>query len=423
LTTLAKTGDPFQIEPITEPGRRLVDICESHASDFGTRAAAHDRDASFPFENIAALQQSGAMAACVPEELGGMGVESLHDLAVAISRLARGDGVTAIAATMHMTWPFLLAPEWRAAVDAGDRERVGPIEELLGAIGAGQLVLCTALSEPGTDLLHPMVTGTRVEGGWSLFGRKIFATMSPAAQMVYVTFRTESETGGERTCATFVPAGTPGMEVLECWDGMGMRASASNDVVFRDCVVPAEGVTDEGPWGEWSFNWLVGSLAFTLGLTGASLGMAEAARDHAIELVTTRRKGPSNRSLAERPPIQQAVAENEVDLAICRALLVRTALAADACFRVQTDPGAPLGALHAMMKDFQCTKMAVGRKAVSIVDRAMTLSGGSGYLNSSPLSRLYRDVRAGLFMQPFSPNEAFEYIGRVTLGLDPAIER
>src|SRR5258707_13411417 len=92
----------FALLASTASGSRFVSLAEQHAADFSTRADQHDREGSFPFENIEAMQRSGMMAGCVPVELGGLGVEAMHDTVVAISRLGRGDGSTAIAATMHL---------------------------------------------------------------------------------------------------------------------------------------------------------------------------------------------------------------------------------------------------------------------------------------------------------------------------------
>lgn len=84
----AFTPPDFPLQAKTEAGKRLVELAEKHAADFAVRADQHDRDGTYPFENIEALKESGYFAAPIPVELGGMGVESWHDLMVASSRLA-----------------------------------------------------------------------------------------------------------------------------------------------------------------------------------------------------------------------------------------------------------------------------------------------------------------------------------------------
>jgi alkylation response protein AidB-like acyl-CoA dehydrogenase len=400
----------FALQPRTAPGRRFATLAEQHAGEFATGAAEHDRDGSFPFENIAAMQQSGVLAACVPEELGGLGVRSVHDYMVGMSRLARGDGSTAIAANMHMFRPWRMTRLWEAATAAGDTAR------------AAGLVMCSCVSEAGTDILHPYLEATPTDGGWLLNGQKIFATMSPAAQLLDISFRFRDAQGSEHLAMASVPHDSPGLEIKYNWDALGMRASGSHDVVFTNCFIPDVALLDLGMWGEWSEPYLTGTMTLAMGLAGVFLGIAEAARDLTVAAVKTRRRGPSGRTLAERYAIQHLIAEIEIDLAASRAILARTAVTADAFFEQHAAEGIPLAALHELMKDFQCSKWFVNRKAVDIVDRALTASGGAGYLNKHPLSRLYRDVRAGPFMQPFSPNEAFEYIAKVTLGLDPCLD-
>jgi alkylation response protein AidB-like acyl-CoA dehydrogenase len=412
----------FELTPLTAPGERFVALAAQHAADFAPSAAQHDQDGSFPFEHIEAMRRSGVLAACVPQEFGGLGVESLHDYVLGINRLGRGDGSTAIAANMHIFQPWRWTRLWRAATAAGQELRAAQLARLLRQVGAGQVVICAVFSEPGTDLLHPLVEATRTADGWRLNGRKIFGTMSPAAQLFNVSCRVRDTQGQWLWAMATVLRESPGVDVRHNWDALGMRASCSHDVVLTDCLVPDDALITLGPWGEWTEVFLGGNLTITMGLVGAFLGIAEAARAAILALVTTRRKGLSGRILAERYPIQHTIAEIEIDLAASRAMLGRTAILADALFQQYPQGGIPLDALHYQMKDFQCTKWFVTRKDIEIVDRALTASGGEGYLSQSPLSRLYRDVRAGPFMQLFSPNEAFEYIGKVALGLDPRLE-
>ena len=110
----------FELRPATEAGRRYVELCEEHAIDFATRADAHDRDGSFPFENLDALQESGVLSATLPVEYVGFGIESLQDLAAGLNRLARGDGSTAIAAQMHLAAAMSVTRLWNTAKATGD---------------------------------------------------------------------------------------------------------------------------------------------------------------------------------------------------------------------------------------------------------------------------------------------------------------
>ena len=412
----------IELKAVTEPGRRLVEIAEGHVADFATHTDEHDRESSFPFENMEALQKSGMMAACVPEEFGGLGVVSSHDAALGVGRLGRGDGSTAIAANMHIFAGWVITRAWKAAKGGSDTQIAAITEGLLQQIGAAQMIMCTVASEGGTDLRHPRTEATRVDGGWALNGRKIFGTLSPIAQLFFVPVRVADGTDEVGGGFAFVPRGTPGMEVKDNWDALGMRGSGSNDVAFKDCVIPEASLINTGPYGAWTEMTLEVATSGNLGLVAAFLGIAETARDITVEMVKTRRKGANDRTLAERYSIQHTIAEIEIDLAACRAMLGRSGLAIDAFYAEHGAGDAPLDVLHELNKDFQCTKWFVNRKAIEIVDRALTVSGGAGYLSKNRLSQLYRDVRAGPFMQPFSPNEAFEYIGKVTLGLPPDID-
>jgi alkylation response protein AidB-like acyl-CoA dehydrogenase len=409
-----------ELQATTEAGKKFVALAEEHAADFATRADQHDRDGSFPHENIEALQDSGFLAAGIPADLGGMGLSSPLDLAIGMSRLARGCASTAISANMHLIATTVIGRilRWR---DQGNPAQVAPAEAIGRAIAAKQVVACAPGTEAGTNLNAPMTEATAVDGGFAIHGRKMFATLSPAANLMFVNLRMK-DGDGYRTALGIVPKATAGVTVLDSWDALGMRASGSHDVTFEDVRVPAGSIIPGGPWGGSDEAGADMNLSFNFALPVCFLGIAEAARDLAVELAM-RPKGPQGKRLADRIPVQQLIAEIELDLAVARAIAERTGRQLESYFERTPPGGAMEGEGFAMLKEQQVMKYVVQRRAIDIVDRAMTATGGSAYMSKSPFSRLYRDVRAGPFMQPFAPYEALEFIGKVTLGIDPQLDR
>ncbi len=117
--------------------------------------------------------------------------------------------------------------------------------------------------------------------------------------------------------------------------------------------------------------------------------------------------------------MQHLVGEIDIELAAARALLGDTARRLDVSLAEREGRTPSLETAHGHMRDYQCAKWVVNQNAIRIVSRAMDICGGGAFLTGHELSRLYRDVRAGPFMQPFSPTEAHEYVGQVAFGLYP----
>jgi alkylation response protein AidB-like acyl-CoA dehydrogenase len=396
---------PIPLRARTPRGAELVALAERLAADLAPAAALHDRDATFPFEGFAALHDARYFAAPVPGELGGLGVESLHDLVVASSRLARGDASLAIGVNMHMAVLANVVHRWRRAASSGDLRRAAAFGETLAEVVHDRLVIATAVSEAGQDLSRPATTATRTPAGWRIDGRKIFCTMSPAATVFYTAVTFVDDEGRERYGYARVPAGAPGVVVHGDWDGMGMRGSGSHSVTFDGVALPAAALRGGFPVGR-HVGYMEANLNAGLFHAAASLGIAESA--HAIATDGGAGREPDARA-------QMLVAESAMALAAARGTLSRAATLADEHLDREVE------ALEDVFAEVQAAKTFVNETAVRVVDVSLALAGGAAYRAGHPIARAYRDVRAGAFMHPLGANRAYELLSQVALGREAAL--
>ena len=398
---------PIELSAHTETGARLVAIAEELCPQLAARAAEHDRDGSYPFEAIEALKAAGYFTAPVPIELGGLGVSSAHDLVVASSRLARGDASVAIGVNMHLVAVLNRERRRQVALAAGSERRARGFASSLEQIAREGVVLAAAISERGQDLTRPGTLATRTESGWRIDGRKMFCTMSPAATDLYVAVTYTDGEGAERYAYAMVPTDTSGVVVNDDWDALGMRASGSNSVSLNGVELPESGVRGGFLAGD-PVPYMERNLVAGLFHAAASLGIAESADEFA-------RRGIAGRINGDARPRMQ-IAANAIDLAASRGVLSRAATLIDGHRAVNAASDGSPEELGALFAEAQAAKAFVNEAAARVVDRALALSGGAGYVNGSPLARAYRDVRAGSFMHPLGANRAYDYLGHVALG-------
>jgi alkylation response protein AidB-like acyl-CoA dehydrogenase len=398
---------PIELTARSDAGARLVATAEELSEGLAANAADHDRDGTFPFEAIDALKAAGYFAAPVPGELGGLGVSSAHDLVVASSRLARGDASVAIGVSMHLIAVLNMERRRQVAVSSGAERRARGFASSLEQIAADGVVLAAAISERGQDLTRPGTLAIRTESGWRIDGRKLFCTMSPAATDLYAAVTYTDGDGTEHYAYAMVPTDAPGVVINDDWDALGMRASGSNSVTLDGVRLPEHGVRGGFRAGD-PLPYMERNLVSGLFHAAASLGIAESADEVA-------RRGIAGRINGDARPRMQ-VAENAVDLAASRAVLSRAAALIDDHRAANPASDGSAEELGALFTEAQGAKAFVNEASARIVDRALALSGGAGYLNGSPLARAYRDVKASSFMHPLGANRAYDYLGRVALG-------
>ncbi len=392
----------------THRGKRLVALAERLAGEIEPCAGVYDREGRYPFRSFETLKRAGYFTAPIPEQHGGFGVTSVHDVVVASSRLARGDASLAIGANMHFAYLLNVVRRWEMAVASGDDRRATTLGNALDEIARDGVVFAAAGSETGQDLTRPATTARQTEAGWIVSGRKLFCTMSPAADVLYTAVTFTGDDGRERYGYAMVPRTTPGVTVHDDWDALGMRASGSHSVSFDDVELPGSALRGGFPVGE-VVPFIERNLTAGLFHASATLGVAESAHALAVRKLAARNGNAGGRNGV-------LVAESTIELSACRGALARAADLIDEHHAAHPTDDGPDEELTELFAEAQAAKAFIGQAAPRIVDRALALSGGAGYLNGSPLARAYRDVRAGAFMHPLGDNRAYEFLEQVALG-------
>jgi alkylation response protein AidB-like acyl-CoA dehydrogenase len=359
------------------------------ARRFAEGAAAHDREGSFPHENIDALRDAGLLGLTVPPEFGG-GDVGLAEAAQIVGTIAEGCPATALVLSMQFIQHRGVARN--LAIPQAMRARLGR-----GAVRDGEVMNALRVEpELGTPARGglPATTARRVPGGWLLSGRKIYSTGSPALSWGLVFARTDEE--APRTGLFLLPMHAPGVQIVETWDQAGLRASGSHDVLMHEVALPEDHALDLRAPQEWAAKDLDSTAWNTLLIAALYTGVARAARDWLIGFLRTRVPANLGQPLATLPRMQEAVGRIEARI-LTNERLVNSAA------RNETTT-AELGLLKTVAAD----------NAIAAVQEAVALCGNHALARSNPLERHLRDVLCARIHTP-QPDAALLAAGRAAL--------
>jgi alkylation response protein AidB-like acyl-CoA dehydrogenase len=396
---MSPRGDPAKT-------RRLVALAATlGAEKFAPRAERYDREASFPTENYRDLRDAGLLALCIPEAQGGQGAD-YRTYCLVSAELGRHCGSTALTFNMHVCstlWTGALAddldmtPAQRAAHEAKRGAHYRRIVED-GAI------FSQPFSEGGAAAAGKAPFGTTaapVDGGYVLNGKKIFASLSGAADF-YGVLCTEEKPRLSRADTLYlaVPASAPGVTIEGDWDPLGMRGTVSRNLVFKDVFVPDDAeLMPRGVYHQAATRW----PHMFLTLAPTYMGLAQAAYDFTVAYLRGELPGMPPVKRRMYPTKQIAVAQMFVMLEQTRALFERVIAEA----RVDPSKEDRLRAYAA--------QYTIMENANALAQLALRTCGGQAMLKGLALERIYRDSRCGSLMLPWTAELCLDRLGRETL--------
>jgi butyryl-CoA dehydrogenase len=330
-------------------------------------AAEVDENERYPSENIPKMADIGIMGIPFSEELGGTGLGNL-EYVIAIEELSKVCATTGVIVSAHTslcTWPI-------AEYGTEDQKKKYVIP-----LASGKKIGAFALTEAsaGTDSASQKTVAADQGDHWLVNGSKIFITNGQEAE-VYVIFAMTDKSQGNRGISAFiVERGFPGFKFGSKEKKMGIRGSATTELVFEDMKVPKENLLGEvGKGFKVAMTTLDGGR---IGIAAQALGIAQGAIDETIEYVKVREQFGKRISQFQNTQFELADMQTNVDAA--RLLVYRAACAKDA--------HEPFSHLAAMAKLF------AAETASDVTRRCVQLFGGYGYTREYPVERMMRDAK------------------------------
>ncbi|MFB8387693.1 acyl-CoA dehydrogenase family protein [Microbacterium sp. NPDC055910] len=365
---------------------------------FRARAVIHDRENTFPDEDLAELTAIGYLAILVPRELGGAGL-GLAEASVLQQRLATAAPATALAINMHLVWTGVA----KVLADRG----IDSMRFVQEGAAAGE-VFAFGISEAGNDLVlfgSDTDAAPRADGGYAFTGTKIFTSLAPVWTQLGLHGLDTSSPDAPQLAYAFVPR-SEAVVTRDDWDTLGMRGTQSRTTELHGAVAPADRVVRRVAPGPNPDPIVFGIFSvFELLLASVYTGIARRALDVAVETVRQRTSKKTGTTYSQDPDIRWRIA----DMALAYDALPPQIEALCRDVDGLVDHGPRWFTLLSGVKHRAVTM------AKSVVDDAVLAAGGSSYFTRSELSRLYRDVVAGLF-HPSDPESAHATAASAWLG-------